>query len=169
MGLYWCLLLHLPFNSDFANLYIPSVSFSLDKGLSILLNFLKEPIPCFIDSLYCSLFLNIYYWFQLSVYFLLLIPLGCICFFFFYSFLVCVKLLVRDLFNFFMMALSAMNFPLATISIVLHKFGCLLPLLSLNSRKFYFFIFALTQLLFNKELFKFHQFVGFLLLLKTQL
>ena len=54
-----------------------------------------------------------------------------------------VKLLVKDPSNLFMEVLSAMNFPLSTAFIVLHKFGYVVPSFSLNSRTSLIFFFKL--------------------------
>ena len=48
------------FVSDFVTLDVFSLSlFRLEKGLSVLWSFLKEPTLCFIESLYCSLCLDV--------------------------------------------------------------------------------------------------------------
>ena len=71
------------------------------------------------------------------------------------------KLLVWGLPNFFMKALSAMNFPLNTAFIVSYRFGNDVSSFSLNSIKalISFFISFLTNL------FSFHDYEGFLLFL----
>ena len=69
--------------------------------------------------------------------------LVCLLLLFFLSFQV-YKLLVWELLNFFMEALSAMNFPLNTAFTVSHKFGYVVTSLSLNFRQFlisFFFLF----------------------------
>ena len=59
----------------------------------------------------------------------------------------CFKLLVWDLSNVLMKALSAMNFPFSTAFIVSHKFGYVVPSFSLKSKKslLSLFISFLTQ------------------------
>jgi hypothetical protein len=56
-------------------------------------------------------------------------------FIFYNAFRCTFKLLVGKLSNFFMEALSGMNFPLNTAFIVSHKFGYVAPSFSLNYRK----------------------------------
>jgi hypothetical protein len=77
--------------------------------------------------------------------------------------------IVYDPSNFFMKVFSAINFPLCTAFIVSHKFGYVMPSFSLNSTKtlISFFISSLTKLC--RELFSFHEYVGFLLLLLSSL
>ena len=60
-----------------------------------------------------------------------------------------------------------MNFPLSTAFIVSHKFGYDVSTFSLNSRKslISFFISSLTKLSLSRELFSFHEYVGFLMFL----
>jgi hypothetical protein len=69
---------------------------------------------------------------------------------------------VWELSNFFMRALSVMNFPLSSF-IVSHKFEYVVPSLSLNFRKslIYLFISSLSQWSLSRELFSFHKYVGF--------
>jgi hypothetical protein len=56
---------------------------SVDKGLSILLIFLKEPAPGFVDSLYSPFCFYLVDFSPELDYFLPSPPLGCICFFLF--------------------------------------------------------------------------------------
>ena len=67
-----------------------------------------------------------------------------------------------------MKELSAMNFPLNTALIVSHKFGYVVPS---GKSLIYFCISSLTKLSLSRELFSFHEYVGFLLflLLKSSL
>ena len=63
-----------------------------------------------------------------------------------------VKLLVWDMYNFFVKALSAMNFPLSSAFIVSHKFLYIVPTFSLKSMKslIFFCITSLTQRLLSR-------------------
>ena len=65
--------------------------------------------------------------------------------------------------RFFLEALSAMSFPLSTAFIVSLKFEYVVPLFSLNSKVFNFFLSFLTNLSLSRVLFSFHVYVGFLL------
>ena len=78
-----------------------------------------------------------------------------------------IKLLVWDLSNIFMKALSVINFPLNTGFIVSRKFKQILPSFSLNFRKslISFFIYSLTNSSLSRKLFCFHEYMGFLLFL----
>jgi hypothetical protein len=69
--------------------------------------------------------------------------------------------------NFFMVAFSAMNFPLSTAFIVSHKFGYVVPSFSLTTTKSLmpFFISSMTQRSLCRELFNVHECVGPLVLL----
>ena len=69
--------------------------------------------------------------------------------------------------GYLMKLLYAMIFAFNTVLIVSHMFGYVGYSFSLNSRKFLisFFISSLTQWSLSRELFSFHEFVGFLLLL----
>jgi hypothetical protein len=60
-----------------------------------------------------------------------------------------------------------MHFPHTTAFIESYKFGYVVPLFSLNSKKvFNFFLyFFVTKILFSRELFSFHGYVVFLLFL----
>jgi hypothetical protein len=60
-----------------------------------------------------------------------------------------------------------MSFSLSTAFTVSYKFGYVVPLFSLNSKKslISFFISSLTKLSLNRELLSFHVYVGFLLFL----
>jgi hypothetical protein len=62
---------------------------------------------------------------------------------------------------------SAMIFPINTAFIVSHEFRYVLPLFSLNSRKFLitFFLYSLAQKSFSRCLLNFHEAVGFLVFL----
>lgn len=64
-----------------------------------------------------------------------------------------------------MQALSTVNLPLSTTLITSQKSGYAVHSVSVNSMKSFisFFISYLTQQLFNKKLFSFHEFVDFLL------
>jgi hypothetical protein len=76
-----------------------------------------------------------------------------------------VKLLVYALCSFFLEALRAMSFPLRTAFIVAHKFGYVVALFSLNSKKslISLFISSFTKLSSSRILFSFYVYVGFLL------
>ena len=104
-------------------------------------------------------------------YFLPSIPLWCACFFFSRACRCSFKLVVWEHSNFFMEALSAMNFPLSTAFIVFHKFEYVVASFLLNSRKslISFFISFLTKLSLSRELFNSRKYVDFLLLSKSSL
>jgi hypothetical protein len=72
------------------------------------------------------------------------------------------NLLVWQLSNFFMKALSAMYFFLSTAFIVSHKFVYILPSFSLNLKKSLISLF-LHWPSYHWQLFSFHGYVGFLL------
>jgi hypothetical protein len=138
-----------------------------------LVDFLKEPAPRFLNSLYSS-FRFYLVDFSPAFGFLLSTPLGSICFFFSRAFICIVKLLVYALSCFFLEALRAMSFHLSIAFIVSHKFGYVVASFSLNSKKssLSFFISSLTNLSLSRALFSFHVYVDFLLfllLLKTSL
>jgi hypothetical protein len=59
-----------------------------------------------------------------------------------------VKLLVCARSSFFLEALRAMSFHLSTAFIVSHKFGYILPLFSLNSKVFNFFLYFFLDRVF---------------------
>jgi hypothetical protein len=67
--------------------------------------------------------------------------------------------------SFFLEALRAMSFSLRTDFIVSQKFGYIVALFSLNTKKssIYFFIFFLHKLSLRRILFRFHMYVGLLL------
>ena len=98
-------------------------------------------------------------------YYLLL--LGVFASFYSRAFRCAVKLVVYAPSNFFLEALRMMSLPLSTAFIVSHEFANLEPSFSLNSKKslISFFISFLTKLLLSRELFSFHMYLGFLLLL----
>ena len=76
-------------------------------------------------------------------------------------------MLLWDCSSFFMNVLNAVDFSLHTAFIVVYKFGYVMPSFSLYSRKSFitFLISSLIQYSSNRELFSFHEFVGFLLFL----
>ena len=76
-----------------------------------------------------------------------------------------VRLLVYALSSFFLEALRAMSFPLRSAFIVSHKFGYVVALFSLNSKKSLIssFISSLAKLSLSRMLFSFPANVGFLL------
>ena len=82
------------------------------------------------------------YWFRPSI-FCLVILLGVFTSFCSRDFKCAVKLLVWDLCNFFIKALSVNDFPLSAAFIVSHKFRNVVHLFSLNTRKslMFFFLF----------------------------
>jgi hypothetical protein len=97
--------------------------------------FLKEPVLGVVDSLYSSL---CFYFVDFSSefdYILLSSPLGVFASFYCRAFRCSVKLLVKDLFNFFKIAVADMNFPLSTVFILSHQFVYSVPSFSVNSRK----------------------------------
>jgi hypothetical protein len=65
------------------------------------------------------------------------------------------------------MKIPQMNVPPSTAFILSHKSGYDVSLFSLNFRNMliYFFISSLTKLSLSRELFNFHMYVGFLLML----
>ena len=75
------------------------------------------------------------------------------------------KLLVWELSNFFMVALSGINFPLSTVFLISHKFGH--GEFSFNSRKPFIsgFIASLIQRSLSREWSNFYECVYFLLFL----
>ena len=96
---------------------------SLAKGLSILLIFLREPVPRFFNCLYSSFCFYLFDFSPEFVDFLPSTPLGCIT----RPFSCAVKLLVYALSSFSLEALRGRSFPLSTAFIVSHKFGYVLP------------------------------------------
>ena len=76
------------------------------------------------------------------------------------------KLLVYALSSFFFVVLRAMCFPLRNAFIVFHKFGYVVALFSLNSKKslIYFILSSLTKVSLSRVFFSFHVNVDFLLL-----
>ena len=72
--------------------------------------------------------------------------------------------------NFFMVAFSAMNFPLSTAFIVSHKFGYVVPSFSLTTTKSLmpFFISSMTQRSLSRELFNFYECIGFAVFLLSK-
>jgi hypothetical protein len=75
-----------------------------------------------------------------------------------------VKLLVYAFSSFSLEILRAMSFPFTTAFIVSHKFECIVPSFSLNSKKslISLFISSLTKLSLSRALISFHIYVGFL-------
>jgi len=147
---------------------------SLAKGWSFLLIFLKEPTFFYWFSVWSFLFLLSWFPLLSLIISCLLCVLGIFASFYSRAFRCAVKLLTYALFCFFLQALRAMNFPLSTAFIVSHKFGYVVPSISLNSKKSFisFFISSLTKLSLSRALFNFHVYVGVLslfLLLKTSL
>ena len=138
---------------------------SLDKSLSILLIFSKNQLFVSLIFLYCSLcfcFIDCNPEFD---YFLTSTHPTLAFSFSFRAYRCVVNLILWEISNLIMNALSAMNIPRKTVFNVFFILGYAAHSLSLNSRKSLssFFISALFQLLFRKELFSFHEFVGFLL------
>jgi hypothetical protein len=128
------------FISDFVN-FGYCLFLSLAKGLSILLTFSKNYllvllILCIIP--FASIWLISAKSLTISCHLLFLGVFTSLCS---RAFRYAVKLLVWDLYNFFMKALSAINFLLSTAFIVSHKFGYIMLLFSLNSRKSFISLF----------------------------
>jgi hypothetical protein len=138
---------------------------SLSKSLSMLFFFLKESTLYLFDSLYYSLcFYFIYFIPRLiaSWYLLLFCIFASFCS---RAFPCDVKSQPWDHTNFFVIGLSAMNFPLSTAFIVSYKFGYVVHSFSLNSRRSFIssIFYSLTQSSLSRELFSFHEFLIFLL------
>ena len=104
------------------------------QGFIYLVDFLKEPAPHFVDSLYGSL---CFFLVDFSPEFIshLLLLLGIFASFYSRAFRCAVKLLVYALSSFFLEALRAMSFPMS------HKFGYVVPSFSLNSKVFNLFLY----------------------------
>jgi hypothetical protein len=115
-------------------------------------DFLKEPAPGLVDSLYSSFCFHLVDFSPEFDYFLPSTPFGLIsarsliisCRLLLLgkfasscsrAFRGAVKLLVYDLYSFFFEALRAMSFPLRTAFIVSHKFGYVVASFLLNSKK----------------------------------
>ena len=108
---------------------------SLAKGLCILLIFLKESAPGFVDSLYSSFCFYLFDFIPEFGYFLLLVLLGLFASFCSRAFSCAVKLLVYALSSFFLEALIVISFPLRTGFIMPYRFGYVVASFSLNSKK----------------------------------
>jgi hypothetical protein len=132
------------------------VSFGLSGERFIyLVDLLKEPAPCFVDSLYNSFCFSLVVFSPEFDYFLSSTPLGCMCY--------AAKLLVYALSNFCLQPLRAMS-PLSTAFIVSHKFGYVVASFSLYFKMslISLFISSLTRLSLSRALFSFHVYIDFL-------
>ena len=135
--------------------------------ITTFVDFLKEPPPGFVDSLFSSL---CFYFVDFSPEFIsncLLLLLGVFASFCSRAFRFAVKLLVQDPSNLFVRVFGAVKFPLSTTFIVSHKFGFVVLSFYLSARMSLtsFFISSLTKLLFRIEIFIYHGYVSFLLFL----
>ena len=127
-----------------------------------LIDFLKDPGPHLVDSLYssfCSYLVDFSPVFISCDLFLLgIFPSFCS-----RALRCAVKLLVYVLSSFFLEELRAMRFPLSTTFIDFHKF--VVPSFPWNCKKTFFFIFSLTKLSLTRALILFHVYVDFLMFL----
>lgn len=109
--------------------------FSLHKGLSVLLIFLRERTLCFITSMYLHCFLCIFISTCILTISCFIRLLGVLTYFCARTFRCIVKLLVGDISKIFMQPVSAMNFTLSTIFFVSHDFFYAVYSFSFTSRK----------------------------------
>ena len=136
---------------------------NLHRGLSILLIFSKNQL--FVSLILWFVFCVLFCWFQPSVWLFPGLYSSWVSLLLFFLELSGVLLSIMWAFSlFFMWALSAMYFPLSTAFIVSHRFGYVMSLFLLNSRKtlIFFFISYLTRGWYSSWVFSFHEFVGFL-------
>jgi hypothetical protein len=138
---------------------------SVAKGLSILLIFSKSQILVW---LILCIVLFVSTWLISAMILIIscnLLLLGEFAYFSFRAYRCAVNLLVYAISSLVLAALRDMSFPLRTSFIVSHKFGYVMPSLSLNSKKslISLFISSLNKLSLNRVLFSFHVNVGFLL------